>query len=94
MTPGSWIALLGVAVALLGILLPIVVTAMLRRADRQQAIIDRQQTVIDKQAETIDRQRETIVDYKIAQRELGGVGESVRRLLAALPIDPSDGSGK
>lgn len=103
MTPDRWIALLGIAVALLSICVPVLATVMLRRNDRQrtdkiqmQALFDaeklRMQTVIDKQTETIERQREAIIDYKIAQREFSPVAESMRRLLASLPAPP-DGSG-
>ena len=93
MTPDRWIALLGIAVAILGICVPVLVTVMMRRDDRQRAEKLRLQTIIEKQNETIDRQRETLIDYKISQRELGGTAESVRRILAALPITPQDGSG-
>lgn len=93
-TPDRWLTLLGIAVAILGICVPVLVTVMLRRDDRQRAEKLRMQTVIDKQNETIERQRDTIIDYKIAQRELGGTAESVRRLLAALPVPPPDGSGE
>jgi sensor domain CHASE-containing protein len=92
-TPDRWISLLGIAVAVLGVCVPVLVTVMLRRDDRQRAEKLRMQAVIDKQIETIERQREAIIDYKIAQRELNvPVAESVRRILSALPIPP-DGSG-
>jgi sensor domain CHASE-containing protein len=91
-TPDRWLTLLGIAVAILGICVPVLVTVMLRRDDRQRAETLRLKAVIDKQEETIEKQRETIIDYKIAQRELGGVSESVRRLFSALPVKPQDGS--
>jgi len=92
-TPDRWIALLGVAVGLLAICVPVLVTVMLRRSDRHAAEKARMQAVIDKQNDTIERQRETIIDYKIANHEFHGVGEGVKRLLAALPVTPPDGSG-
>ena len=91
MTPDRWLSLLAVAVALLGVCVPVLVTVMLRASDRHRAETLRLTTVIEKQAETIANQRETIIDYKIAQRELGGVGESVRKLLAQ--VTPQDGGG-
>lgn len=94
MTPDRWLSLLAIAVALLGICVPVLVTVMLRAADRHRAEAQRLTTVIEKQAETIERQREAIIDYKIAQRELGGTAESVRRILEALPVNPPDGSGR
>jgi hypothetical protein len=93
-TPERWLTLLAIAVAILGICVPVLVTVMLRRDDRQRAEKLRLQTVIDKQNETIERQREAIFDYKIGAAELGGTNEVVRRLLAALPINPPDGSGR
>jgi hypothetical protein len=103
-TPDRWIAALSVVVGLLAICVPVLVTVMLRRSDREQAEkrelraqMDaerlRMQVVIDKQNETIERQRESIIDYKIAQHELSGTAESVRRILTALPVTPPDGSG-
>jgi cell division protein FtsX len=92
-TPDRWLTLLSIAVALLAVCVPVLVTIMLRRDDRQRAETLRLKAVIDKQAETIERQRDTIIDYKIAQRELGGTAESVRRILSALPVAPPDGSG-
>lgn len=94
MTPDRWLTLLGIATSLLGICVPVLVTVMLRKGDQHRAEKLRLETVIEKQAETIERQRETIIDYKIAQRELSGpVTESVRRILAALPVIPREGDG-
>jgi hypothetical protein len=92
-TPDRWLTLLSIAVALLAVCVPVLVTVMLRRDDRQRAETLRLQAVIAKLEETIEKQRETIIDYKIAQRELSGVSESVRRLFSALPVTPQDGSG-
>jgi uncharacterized protein YoxC len=92
-TPDRWIAVLGIAVAVLAICVPVLVTVMLRRDDRQRAETLRLTNVIEKQVETIERQRDAIIDYKIAQRELSGTAESVKRILAALPITPHDGGG-
>lgn len=93
MTPDRWLAVLAIAVSLLGICVPVLVTVMLRASDRHRAETQRKDDVIAKQAETIEKQRETIIDYKIAHRELGGVGESVRQLLAAVQVTPQDGGG-
>ncbi len=67
---------------------------MLRRGDQHRAEKLRLETVIAKQSDTIERQRETIIDYKIAHRELSGpVMESVKRILASLPVTPREGGG-
>jgi len=92
-TPDRWLVLLGVAVSLLAICVPVLVTVMLRRDDRQRAEKLRLETVIESKNAIIERQRDAIIDYKIAQRELGGTAESVRRLFSALPITPQDGGG-
>lgn len=94
---------LGVVVALLGICVPVLVTAILRGKDAHKAAetaraaahaaeLAKRDAVIEKQTEIIERQRETIFDNKIALSQLTGTAESVNRLLRAFPIQ-QDGSG-
>lgn len=94
-TPDRWLTLLAIAVSLLGICVPVLVTVMLRKGDQHRAEKLRLETVIAKQDETIERQREAITDYKIAHAALSGpVTESVRRILSALPVTPREGGGE
>lgn len=94
-TPDRWLTLLAIAVAVLGICVPVLVTVMLRKGDQHRAEKLRLETVIAKQDDVIERQRETIIDYKIAQRDLNGpVLESVKRILASLPVSPREGGGE
>lgn len=75
MTPGNWIALLGVLVGLLGLLVPVMLASNTRKND-----------IIAKQAETIQTLRDTITDYKIMTGQLNQVGSLVTRTVAGLPI--------
>lgn len=95
MTPERWLTLLAIAVSMLGVCVPVLVTVMLRKGDQHRAEKLRLETVIAKQDEVIERQRDAIVDYKIAQRDLNGpVLESVKRILASLPVSPREGGGE
>jgi hypothetical protein len=93
MNPGNWIALLGVAVALLAICVPVLVTLILRGKDAHKAELAQRDAVITKQEEIIERQRDTIFDNKISLSQLNGVAESVDRLLRAFPIPQQDRTG-
>jgi len=93
MNPGNWIALLGVAVALLAICVPVLVTLILRGKDAHKAELAQRDAVITKQNEIIERNRESITDYKIALGQLTGTAESVNRLLRAFPIPQQDRTG-
>lgn len=86
MTPDRWLVLLGIAVSLLAIAVPVIVTLSIRRADRDRA-------VIDKQADTIQRQRDAIFDYKISLAQHNRTAEAVTRVLDALPLRESERDG-
>lgn len=80
----QWI--LGVIVTLLGICVPVLVTAILRGKDAHKAELAKRDAVIEKQDAIIDRQRDSIFDYKIALAQLTGTAESVNRLLRSFPV--------
>lgn len=82
MTPGNWIALLGVLVGLLGLLVPVMLASNTRKND-----------IIAKQAETIQTLRDTITDYKIMTGQLNQVGSLVTRTVAGLPIPQPERDG-
>lgn len=93
MTPDRWIALLGIAVAVLSATVPVIVVLATRRADRDRTAIDKRDAVIDKQAETIQRQRDAIFDYKISLAQLNRTAELVTRTVEALPIPQPERDG-
>lgn len=80
MTPDRWISLLAIAVAVLGVTVPVI----LRRSDRQRA-------EIEKLLASNQILRDTNVDLKIQLMGLQRVGQVMDRTFSGLPSVPGSG---